>query len=146
MFIAYSFPYFLMGNVLITLINNQLIVWYVNTSVHYRNYYYYYYYYHYHHHHHVQEMLGVFPVPWSSRWRWSLHLFLGRPMFLRTFFYIVVLVLVFYLCPSSVRVVATFSATVLLPLLCSVLSFFPPNTLTLFFSKILKVFNYIFSY
>jgi hypothetical protein len=35
--------------------------------------------------------------------------------------YIVVLVLVVYLCPSSVRVVATFSGTVLFPLLCSVL-------------------------
>jgi len=35
------------------------------------------------------------------------------------------LVLVFYLCPSSVRVVATFSGTVLFPLLCSVLPFSP---------------------
>ena len=35
-----------------------------------------------HHHHHVPEGLGVFPVPWSSIWSWSLHLFLGRPMFL----------------------------------------------------------------
>ena len=39
----------------------------------------------YHHHHHVPEGLGVFPVPWSSRWIWFLHLFLGRPMFLRPF-------------------------------------------------------------
>ena len=39
--------------------------------------------------------------------------------------YILVLVLVFYLCPSSVRVVATFSGTVLFPLICSVLPFFP---------------------
>ena len=38
---------------------------------------------HHHHYHHVPEGLGVFPVPWSSRWSWSLHLFLGRPMFLR---------------------------------------------------------------
>ena len=38
-----------------------------------------------HHHHHVPERLGVFPVPWSSRWSWSLRLFLGRPMFLRPF-------------------------------------------------------------
>jgi hypothetical protein len=38
-----------------------------------------------HHHHHVQEGLGVFPVPWSSKWNWSLHLLLGRPMFLRPF-------------------------------------------------------------
>ena len=37
---------------------------------------------------------------------------------------IVVLILVFYLCPSSVRVVATFPGTVLFPLLCSVLPFF----------------------
>ena len=37
---------------------------------------------------------------------------------------IVVLVLVFYLCPSSVRVVATFPGTVLFLLLCSVLPFF----------------------
>ena len=40
---------------------------------------------HHHHHHHVHEGLGVFPVPWSSRWSWSLHLFLGCPMFLRPF-------------------------------------------------------------
>jgi len=40
---------------------------------------------HHHHNHHVPEGLGVFPVPWSSRWSWSLHLFLGRPMFLRPF-------------------------------------------------------------
>jgi hypothetical protein len=41
---------------------------------------------HYHHHYyHVHEVLGVFPVPWSSKWNWSLHLFLGRPMFLRPF-------------------------------------------------------------
>jgi len=46
--------------------------------------------------------------------------------------YTVTLVLVFYLCPSSVRVVATFPGTVLFPLLCSVLLFFP-NTLILFF-------------
>ena len=36
----------------------------------------------------------------------------------------VVFVLVFYLRPSSVRVVATFPGTVLFPLLCSVLQFF----------------------
>ena len=40
---------------------------------------------HHHHHHHVHEGLGVFPVPWSSRCSWSLHLFLGRPTFLRHF-------------------------------------------------------------
>ena len=38
-----------------------------------------------HHHHHVPEGLGVSTVPWSSRWSWSLHLFLGRPMLLRPF-------------------------------------------------------------
>ena len=38
-----------------------------------------------HHHHHVHEGLGVFPVPWSSKWNRSLHLFLGRSMFLRPF-------------------------------------------------------------
>ena len=37
------------------------------------------------HHHHVHEGLGVFPVPWSSRCSWSLHLFLDRPTFLRPF-------------------------------------------------------------
>ena len=40
---------------------------------------------HYHYHYHVPEVLGVFPVPWSSKWSWSLHLFFGRPMFLRPF-------------------------------------------------------------
>ena len=39
-------------------------------------------------------------------------------------------VLADYFCPSSVRVVATFSGTVLFPSLCSVLPFFP-NTLIL---------------
>ena len=38
-----------------------------------------------HHHHHVPEGFDVFRVPWSSRWSWSLHLFLGRPTFLRPF-------------------------------------------------------------
>ena len=40
---------------------------------------------HRHHHHHVHEGLDVFPVPQSSRCSWSLHRFLGRPMFLRLF-------------------------------------------------------------
>jgi len=62
-----------------------------------------------HHHHHVPEGLGVFPVPWSSKWSWSLHLFFRRPVFLRPLVYIVMLVLAVYFCPSSVRVVATFS-------------------------------------
>jgi hypothetical protein len=39
----------------------------------------------YHHHHHVHEGLGMFHVPWSSKWSWSLHLFFGRPTFLRPF-------------------------------------------------------------
>ena len=39
--------------------------------------------------------------------------------------YIVMFVLVVYLCPSSVRTVATFSGIVLFPLLYSVLLFFP---------------------
>jgi len=43
------------------------------------------YHHHHHHHHHVHEELGVFPVSWSSRRSWSLHLFLGRPMCLRPF-------------------------------------------------------------
>jgi hypothetical protein len=28
---------------------------------------------------------ACYPVPWSSRWSWSLHLFLGRLMFLPSF-------------------------------------------------------------
>jgi len=36
-------------------------------------------------HNHNHEGLGVFLVPWSSRCSWSLHLFLGRPMFLCPF-------------------------------------------------------------
>jgi len=40
---------------------------------------------HHYHHHHVPEGLGVFSVPWSSKWSWSLHLFFGRPMFLHPF-------------------------------------------------------------
>jgi len=34
---------------------------------------------------HVPEELVVFPVPWSSKWSWFVHLFFGRPMFLRPF-------------------------------------------------------------
>jgi hypothetical protein len=41
--------------------------------------------------------------------------------------YIVVLALVVYLCPSSARVVATFSGTILFPLLCSVLLCITPE-------------------
>jgi len=39
----------------------------------------------YFYHYHIHEGLVVFPVPWSSKWRWPLHLFFGRPMFLRPF-------------------------------------------------------------
>ena len=45
-------------------------------------------------------------------------------MFFVLWVYIVVLVLVVCLCPSSVHVIATFFGTVLFPLLCSVLTFF----------------------
>jgi len=48
--------------------------------------------------------------------------------------YIVVLVLVVCLCPSSVHVVASFSGTVLFPLLCCA-PIFLPNTLILFFTS-----------
>jgi hypothetical protein len=48
--------------------------------------------------------------------------------------YILTLVLVFYLCPSSVRVVASFTGTVLFLLQFSKL-LFVPNTLILFLSK-----------
>ena len=33
----------------------------------------------------VHEGLGLIPVPWSSKWNWSVHLFLCRPMCLRPF-------------------------------------------------------------
>ena len=85
------------------------------------------YFHHHHHHHHIPEGLGSFPVPWSSRWSWPFHLFLVRPMFLRPFGLCCSDCLVFCLCPSSVRVVAIFSGTVLFPWLCSVLPFFPPK-------------------
>ena len=65
---------------------------------------------HHHHHHHVHEGLGVFPVPCSSRCSWSLHLFLGRPMFLRSFGWYFS-ACAYYLCPSSVHVVSTFPYT-----------------------------------
>jgi hypothetical protein len=52
-------------------------------------------------------------------------------MFLRLLVYFVALVLLFYLCPSSVRVVNTFPGTVLFLLLFTVLPFFL-NALILF--------------
>ena len=79
---------------------------------------------HHHHHHHIVEGLGMFPVPWASRWSWSLPLFLGCPMFLRPFGLYCSACLVVCLCPSFVHVVATFPGTVLFPLLCPVLHFF----------------------
>ena len=48
-------------------------------------------------------------------------------------YYVLFSRLVSCLCPSSVRVVATFPGTVLFSLLCSALPFFSPNTLILFF-------------
>ena len=90
-------------------------------------------YHHHHHHHHVREGLGVFPVPWSSRWSWSLHLFLGPPMFLRPFglycsaCFGILFVSILCTCCSHFfwyRFISytTFCAPV-----------FPPNTLILFF-------------
>ena len=38
-----------------------------------------------HHHHHIQEGLGLFLFLVSSKWNWSLRLFLGRPVCLRPF-------------------------------------------------------------
>ena len=83
------------------------------------------------HHHHVPEGLGMFPVPWSSRWSWSLHLFLGRPMFLRPFG-LYCSACFCSLCPSSVHVVATFPGTILYFIYYVLCSSFLPNTLILF--------------
>jgi hypothetical protein len=64
--------------------------------------------------------------------------------------YIVVFVLVLYLCPSSVRVVTIFAGTILFPLLCSVLQFFPlihwffPISNFVIPSKCLKVSSVLF--
>ena len=90
-----------------------------------------YHHHHYHHHHHVPEGLGVFPVPWSSRWSWSLHLLLGRPMFLLPFG-LYCSACFGSLCPSSVHVVATFLVQFYFfyHVLCSR---FLSNTLMLFF-------------
>jgi hypothetical protein len=71
------------------------------------------------HHHHVHEGLGVFPVPQSSRWSWSLHLFLGRPifynqmglnklLFLCTLLFVVVIV---YVIAGDSRSVVTFNCS-----------------------------------
>jgi hypothetical protein len=53
------------------------------------------------------------------------YCFISFTTFSTPSFYIVVLVLVFYLCPSSVRVVTIFIGTVLFPLLRSVPFVFP---------------------
>jgi len=70
---------------------------------------------HYHHHLHVHEGLDVFPVPWFSC-SLILKMKLVPPSLPRSFpcsfvlsVYIVALVLVFCLYPSSVRVVATYT-------------------------------------
>jgi len=74
--------------------------------------------------HHVPEGLGVFPIPYPQD---EVGPSISSSVVLCSFVflvYIVVLVLVVCLCPSSVHVVATFSGTVLFPLLCSMLPFF----------------------
>ena len=76
-----------------------------------------------HHHHDVREGLGVFPVDPQDEVGPSISSSVVLCSFV-LLVYIVVLVLVVCLCPSSVRVVATFSGTVVFPLLCSVLPFF----------------------
>ena len=88
---------------------------------------------HHHHHHHIHEGLGVFPVPWSSKWSWSLHLFFDLPNFLRPFGLYCSAYLVFYLCPSSVRVVATFSVTVFI-------------SFTMFCAPVFFLIHWFFSY
>ena len=75
---------------------------------------------HRHHHHHVREGLGVFPIPYSSRWSWSLHLFLGRPFGLYwSACFGVPFVSILCTCCSH------FFWYILFPLLCSVSQFFP---------------------
>ena len=88
---------------------------------------------HHHHHHHVPEGLGVLSCFLNPRDEVGPSTSsLVVPCSFVLLVYIVMLVLVVYLCPSSVRVVATFSGIVLFPLLYSVLLIFP-NTLILFF-------------
>ena len=73
---------------------------------------------HHHHHHHVHEGLGMFLDPQNVAGP-----SISSSVVLRSFvpfLHIVVLVLVVYLCPSSVRVVATFPGIVLFTLLYSV--------------------------
>ena len=64
--------------------------------------------------HHVPEGLSMFPIPWSSRWSWSLHLFLGRPMFLRPFGWYCSACFGSLFVSSPLHVVGTFPGTVLL--------------------------------
>jgi len=103
---------------------------------------------HHHHHHHVHEGIGMFPVPWSSRQSWSLHLFLGRPMFLlpfglycrACFAILFVSILCMCCCHFSWYCFISFTICALVfPLMhwfFSVSSFVIP-------SKCLKIFNYI---
>jgi hypothetical protein len=86
---------------------------------------------------HAQYILASFIIIIMFRRDWACFLFLdsqdkigpsiSSSVALCSFVvlvHIVALVLVFYLCASSVRVVDTFPGTVLFPLLCSVLSLF----------------------
>jgi hypothetical protein len=73
---------------------------------------------HHHHHHHVHKGLGVFILflaPLNEVGP-SISSLVGLRFFV-LLVYIVVLVLILCLCPSSVRVVATFPGIVLFPLL-----------------------------
>jgi len=78
--------------------------------------------------------LGVFPVPWTSRWSWSLHLFLGRPVFLHPFglycntCFGILFVPILCTCCSHFSWCCFISFT----MLCA--PFFSPNTLILFLS------------
>jgi len=88
-----------------------------------------------HYHYHVHEGLDVFPVPWSSRWIWSLHLFLSRPMFLRRFDWYfnacfgILFVSILCTCYSHFTWYCFISFTVFCP------PVFFPNTLIIFFIK-----------
>ena len=66
---------------------------------------------HHHHRHHVHEGLGVFPVPWSSKWNWFPPP-VSSPVvvcFFVLLVYILTLVLVFRLCPSSLTCYEAYS-------------------------------------
>jgi len=80
---------------------------------------------HHHHHHHVHEGLGVFPVPWSPRWSWSLHLFLGRPLFLRPFGLYCSVCFVILFVSILCKCCSHFSWYCLISFICSLFPFFP---------------------